>query len=193
DYAAEDADITLQLKNALQPALKTGNTEKVFKEIEMPLVPVLAAMEREGIRVDSDFLKHYSDELAVQIVDLEKSIYESAGEKFNIASPLQLGKILFDKLKLDEKAKKTKTGQYQTGEDILIKLADKNPIVKDILDYRGLQKLKSTYVDALPQLINPETGRVHTTFNHAVAATGRLSSTNPNLQNIPIRTERGRE
>jgi DNA polymerase I len=150
-------------------------------------------MEREGIRIDSEFLNLYSVEIAKEVVEIEQRIYEQAGEKFNIASPLQLGKILFDKLKLDEKAKKTKTGQYQTGEDILQKLSSKSSIVQDILDFRGLQKLKSTYVDALPALVNPQTGRIHTSFNQAVAATGRLSSTNPNLQNIPIRTERGRE
>lgn len=193
EYAGEDADITLQLKDILEPKIKALNATTVFEKIELPLVPVLADMEREGVRVDADFLRQYSVEISKEVVEIEARIYEQAGERFNIASPLQLGKILFDKLKLDEKAKKTKTGQYQTGEDILLKLAHKSPIVQDILDFRGLQKLKSTYVDALPELINPHTGRVHTTFNQAVAATGRLSSTNPNLQNIPIRTEKGRE
>ena len=193
EYAAEDADITLQLKSALDPYLRVQNASKVFNEIELPLVPVLASMERAGIRIDSQFLQDYSIDLGKQIVEIEQRIYEQAGEKFNIASPLQLGKILFDKLNLDEKAKKTKTGQYQTGEDVLQKLSHKSTIVQDILDFRGLQKLKSTYVDALPLLVNENTGRVHTTFNQAVAATGRLSSTNPNLQNIPVRTERGRE
>jgi DNA polymerase I len=193
EYAGEDADITLQLKDHLEPLIKEKNASKVFDEIELPLVPVLADMEREGIRIDSEFLNLYSVEIAKEVVEIEQRIYEQAGEKFNIASPLQLGKILFDKLKLDEKAKKTKTGQYQTGEDILQKLSSKSSIVQDILDFRGLQKLKSTYVDALPALVNPQTGRIHTSFNQAVAATGRLSSTNPNLQNIPIRTERGRE
>lgn len=193
EYAAEDADITLQLKSVLEPQLAAKNATGVFSNIEMPLVPVLADMEREGIKVDADFLNSYSVEITKEILEIEKRIYEQAGEKFNIASPLQLGKILFDKLKLDDKAKKTKTGQYQTGEDVLVKLSHKSTIVQDILDFRGLQKLKSTYVDALPELINPKTGRVHTTFNQAVAATGRLSSTNPNLQNIPIRTEKGRE
>lgn len=193
EYAAEDADITLQLKSSLNPYLISRNAKDVFEKIELPLVPVLADMEREGIRVDANFLNQYSIELSTEIVEIEKRIYEQAGEKFNIASPLQLGKILFDKLQLDEKAKKTKTGQYQTGEDVLVKLAHKSGIVQDILDFRGLQKLKSTYVDALPELVNPITGRVHTTFNQAVAATGRLSSTNPNLQNIPVRTEKGRE
>jgi DNA polymerase-1 len=193
EYAAEDADITLQLKSVLDPFIIDQNASKVFNEIELPLVPVLASMERAGIRVDAGFLQDYSVDLAKQIVEIEQRIYEQAGEKFNIASPLQLGKILFDKLNLDEKAKKTKTGQYQTGEDVLQKLSHKSTIVQDILDFRGLQKLKSTYVDALPLLVNESTGRVHTTFNQAVAATGRLSSTNPNLQNIPVRTERGRE
>jgi DNA polymerase-1 len=193
EYAAEDADITLQLKSVLDPFIIDQNASKVFNEIELPLVPVLASMERAGIRVDAAFLQDYSVDLAKQIVEIEQRIYEQAGEKFNIASPLQLGKILFDKLNLDEKAKKTKTGQYQTGEDVLQKLSHKSTIVQDILDFRGLQKLKSTYVDALPLLVNENTGRVHTTFNQAVAATGRLSSTNPNLQNIPVRTERGRE
>lgn len=193
EYAAEDADITLQLKEKLSPLVKELNANLVLEKIELPLVPVLASMEREGVRVDDVFLRQYSEEIAKEVVAIEARIYEQAGEKFNIASPLQLGKILFEKLQLDEKAKKTKTGQYQTGEDILLKLAHKSSIVQDILDFRGLQKLKSTYVDALPALINPRTGRVHTTFNQAVAATGRLSSTNPNLQNIPIRTEKGRE
>lgn len=193
EYAAEDADITLQLKEVLAPMILSSNASRIFDTVEMPLVPVLADMEREGIRIDDAFLNQYSEEITKEVLEIETRIYEQAGEKFNIASPLQLGKILFDKLKLDEKAKKTKTGQYQTGEDILLKLSHKSSIVQDILDFRGLQKLKSTYVDALPQLIDPKTGRVHTTFNQAVAATGRLSSTNPNLQNIPIRTEKGRE
>jgi len=193
EYAAEDADITLQLKDCLNPLLGERNAETVFEEIEMPLVSVLADMEREGVRIDDTFLKQYSVEITKEIVEIEQRIYEQAGEKFNIASPLQLGKILFEKLLLDDKAKKTKTGQYQTGEDILLKLSHKSTIVQDILDFRGLQKLKSTYVDALPMLINPRTGRVHTSFNQAVAATGRLSSTNPNMQNIPVRTEKGRE
>ncbi|MCC6818608.1 MAG: DNA polymerase I, partial [Bacteroidia bacterium] len=193
EYAAEDADITLQLKDVLAPKIGALNATTIYEKIELPLVPVFAEMEREGSRIDDVFLNQYSVEITKEVVDIEARIYEQAGERFNIASPLQLGKILFDKLKLDDKAKKTKTGQYQTGEDILVKLAHKSSIVQDILDFRGLQKLKSTYVDALPNLINPQTGRVHTTFNQAVAATGRLSSTNPNLQNIPIRTEKGRE
>lgn len=193
EYAAEDADITLQLYDSLKGLLVDQNAIPVFEQVEIPLVPVLASMEREGIKVDADFLQQYSTELSKEITEIEIKIYEQAGEKFNIASPLQLGKILFDKLQLDDKAKKTKTGQYQTGEDVLVKLSHKSDIVQNILDFRGLQKLKSTYVDALPLLVNPNTGRVHTSFNQAVAATGRLSSTNPNLQNIPVRTERGRE
>ncbi len=193
EYAAEDADVTFQLKQVLDQHLDNQNGKTLFEKVEMPLVPVLAAMEREGVNIDSQFLNDYSNKLGKEILESEKRIYEQAGEQFNIASPLQLGKILFEKLNLDPKAKKTKTGQYQTGEDVLQKLSSKSEIVKDILDFRGLQKLKSTYVDALPALVNPNTGRVHTTFNQSIAATGRLSSTNPNLQNIPIRTEQGRE
>ncbi|MES2617499.1 MAG: DNA polymerase I [Bacteroidota bacterium] len=193
EYAAEDADVTYQLKDKLLPEIDKQNAHSVINSIELPLVPVLAAMEREGVRVDKQFLANYSVELQKEIVETERKIYEMAGVHFNIASPKQLGEVLFEKLKLDDKAKKTKTGQYQTGEDVLMKLAGKSDIVKEIVDFRQLQKLKSTYVDALPQLINPRTGRVHTSFNQAVAATGRLSSTNPNLQNIPIRTERGKE
>ncbi len=193
EYAAEDADITLQLKQVFEPMLKEVNAKKLAEEIENPLVYVLADMEKEGVRIDMDQLKAYSKELEIEVNRLEKLVYEKAGVKFNLASPKQLGEVLFDKLKLDDKAKKTKTGQYQTGEDVLSALAPKSDIVQDILDFRQLQKLKSTYVDALPQLINPKTGRVHTSYNQAVAATGRLSSNNPNLQNIPIRTARGRE
>jgi DNA polymerase-1 len=193
EYAAEDADITLQLKHALHPLLKENEVEKVFYEVDNPLVKVLTDMEFEGINVDVDFLKHLSKELEKDANTCEKSVYEQAGVKFNLASPKQLGEVLFDKLKLDEKAKKTKTGQYATGEDVLLKLASNNPIVSDILDFRELTKLKSTYVDSIPQLINPKTKRVHTSFAQAVAVTGRLSSNNPNLQNIPIRTARGRE
>ena len=193
DYAAEDADVTYQLYEVLKPMIENDQANAVFQTVELPLIPVLADMEHEGIKVDASFLKAYSVELNQEVKAIEQRIYEQAGEVFNIASPLQLGKILFEKLQLDEKAKKTKTGQYQTGEDVLIKLSSKHSIVQDILDFRGLQKLKSTYVDALPELIHPLTHRVHTTFNQAVAATGRLSSTNPNLQNIPIRTARGRE
>ena len=194
EYAGEDADITLQLKNVFVPLLKKKGVEKVFHEVESPLVKVLADMEHEGINVDVDFLKEYSKELEKEADKAEKSVYEQAGVRFNLASPKQLGEVLFDKLQLDSSAKKTKTGQYQTGEDVLSKLAAKgHRIVEDILAYRQLTKLKSTYVDALPELINPRTGRVHTTYGQAVAVTGRLASNNPNLQNIPVRTERGRE
>lgn len=193
DYAAEDADVTLQLKNVFEPKLKQVEAEKLIHEIEHPLIYVLADMEYEGVRIDHKTLSDFSKELEVDIVQLEKTVYEKAGVRFNIASPKQLGEVLFEKLMLDPKAKKTKTGQYQTGEDVLLALASKSDIVRDILDYRQLQKLKSTYVDALPQMVNKKTGRVHTSYNQAIAATGRLSSTNPNLQNIPIRTERGRE
>lgn len=193
EYAAEDADITLQLKQVLHPLLKENDVEKVFYEVDNPLVKVLTNMEFEGINVDIDFLNDLSKELEKDANACEKRVYEQAGVKFNLASPKQLGEVLFDKLKLDEKAKKTKTGQYATGEDVLLKLASNNPIVSDILDFRELTKLKSTYVDSIPQLINPKTNRVHTSYAQAVAVTGRLSSNNPNLQNIPIRTARGRE
>jgi len=193
EYAAEDADITLQLEQVFAPLLADVNAEQLAREIENPLVYVLADMEIEGVRIDMEQLQNYSKELEIEVNRLEKSVYEKAGVKFNLASPKQLGEVLFDKLKLDDKAKKTKTGQYQTGEDVLLALAPKSDIVQDILDFRQLQKLKSTYVDALPLLVNPKTGRVHTSYNQAVAATGRLSSNNPNLQNIPIRTARGRE
>ncbi len=192
DYAAEDADITLQLKKKLEPNLKDDSL-KVFQEIEMPLLRVLADMESEGVRIDKDFLNNYSKDLEDELAILEKDIFALAGISFNISSPKQLGEVLFEKLKLDPKAKKTKTGQYQTGEDVLTDLASKHDIAKKIIEFRQLQKLKSTYVDALPELINKKTGRVHTSFNQAVAATGRLSSTNPNLQNIPIRTDKGKE
>jgi DNA polymerase-1 len=193
DYAAEDADITLQLKEVLSGILKENNGEELFYNIETPLVYVLSDMERTGVKVDEETLKVFSKELEIDIRNLEETIYEKAGVKFNIASPKQLGEVLFDKLQLDPKAKKTKTGQYQTGEDVLTALSPKHDIVQYILDFRSLQKLKSTYVDALPEMINPSTGRVHTSYNQAVAATGRLSSNNPNLQNIPIKTARGRE
>lgn len=192
NYAAEDADITLRLKEILEPLVKEQNAQSVLEELELPLIPVLLDMEREGIRVNTQFLNDYSKELTKDIAAHEKAIYEMAGVEFNIASPKQLGEVLFDRLQLDDKAKKTKTGQYKTGEDILIKLADRSEIVRHILDFRQLQKLKSTYVDALPQMVNTDTGKIHTTFNQTVAATGRLSSMNPNLQNIPIRTEKGR-
>jgi DNA polymerase-1 len=192
-YAGEDADITLQLKKSFEPLVKENGIESLLDKVEVPLVSVLAAMEYEGVKVDEGALKQLSGELADSVVILEKEIYEIAGLKFNIASPKQLGTILFDQMKLVEKPKKTKTGQYATGEEILADLANHHPIAAKILEFRELQKLKSTYVDALPTLISPKDGRIHTSYNQAVAATGRLSSTNPNLQNIPIRTKKGRE
>ena len=193
EYAAEDADITLQLKHCFAPLLKEKEVEKVFYEVENPLVRVLTDMEYEGVKIDETFLNDYSKELDIEAKKCEESVYEQAGVRFNLASPKQLGEVLFDKLQLDPKAKKTKTGQYATGEDVLLKLAGEHKIVDDILSFRELTKLKSTYVDALPEMINPRTGRVHTSYAQAVAVTGRLSSNNPNLQNIPIRTARGRE
>lgn len=194
EYAGEDADITLQLKNAFEPMLKTKEVEKVFNEVEIPLVKVLVDMEHEGIRIDTSFLAGYSSQLEKDARTAEESVYSQAGVRFNLASPKQLGEVLFEKLKLDPSAKKTKTGQYQTGEDVLLKLVAKgHPIVEDILTFRELTKLKSTYVDALPQIINSRTGRVHTSYGQAVAVTGRLQSNNPNLQNIPVRTDRGKE
>ena len=194
EYAVEDADVTLQLKEIFTLELDKTSTKKLFEEIEIPLVKVLADMEKEGIRVDTDFLKSLSKTLDDDIKILEASIYETAGEKFNLASPKQLGDILFDKLKIGGvKQKKTKTGQYATGEEILSYLATENPIVKDILDWRQLIKLQNTYVDALPNQVDKITQRIHTDYMQTVAATGRLSSNNPNLQNIPIRTERGRQ
>ncbi|MEO6637957.1 MAG: DNA polymerase I, partial [Ginsengibacter sp.] len=192
EYAVEDADITRQLKNVFMPYLKEKQVEKVFNEVETPLVKVLAAMEFEGVKVDMNFLNVYSEELEKEAARCEQSVFEQAGIKFNLASPKQLAEVLFEKLQLD-KGKKTKGGQHSTGEDVLLKLAKENPIVEDILNYRELTKLKSTYVDALPQLINKRTQRVHTCYGQAIAVTDRLSSNNPNLQNIPIRTERGRE
>lgn len=193
EYAAEDADITLQLKQCFVPFLKEKEVEKVFYEVENPLVQVLTDMEFEGIKVDEAFLNDYSRELEIEAKKCEESVYLQAGVRFNLASPKQLGEVLFDKLQLDPKAKKTKTGQYATGEEVLLKLANQHKIVDDILGFRELTKLKSTYVDALPAMINKKTGRVHTSYAQAVAVTGRLSSNNPNLQNIPIRTARGRE
>ncbi|MBC5993929.1 DNA polymerase I [Pontibacter cellulosilyticus] len=195
DYACEDADVTLQLKLYFEPLLKEQGLMKLFNDIENPLVQVLADIEKEGISIDSDALADISQQLESEIINIEKRIFEIAGEQFNIGSPKQLGEILFDKLELHGKSKikKTKTGQYATGEEILTKMAGEHEIVRLILDHRQLTKLKSTYVDALPQLVCELDGRVHTSFNQAVTATGRLSSTNPNLQNIPIRTERGRE
>ncbi|MDQ0105425.1 DNA polymerase-1 [Chitinophaga terrae (ex Kim and Jung 2007)] len=193
EYAAEDADITLQLKEKFISQLPEKKVEKVFYDIENPLVKVLTDMEYEGIAIDTLALADYSRELESEIKRAEESVYEQAGVRFKLASPKQLGEVLFEKLQLDPKAKKTRTGQYATGEDVLQKLSSKHKIVEDILIFRELSKLKSTYVDTLPLLINKRTGRVHTSYNQAVAVTGRLSSNNPNLQNIPIRTERGRE
>ncbi len=193
EYAVEDADVTFQLKEHFEKELGEANTQKLFDEIEVPLLRVLAAMELEGINLNEEFLKKLSKELDTDILKLEKHIYEEAGETFNIASPKQLGDILFEKMKLIDKPKKTKTGQYSTAEDVLSYLAKDHKIIRDVLEYRGLAKLKSTYVDALPDQVEPTTGRVHTDYMQTVAATGRLSSNNPNLQNIPIRTERGRE
>ena len=193
EYAAEDADITLQLKNCFSPLLNKKGVIRVFEEVENPLVRVLVDMEYEGVKVDTAFLNEYSKVLEEDAKKAEESVFQQAGVRFNLASPKQLGEVLFDVLKLDPKAKKTKTGQYATGEDVLSKMAAKHKIVDDILNFRELTKLKSTYVDAIPELINPRTGRIHTSYAQAVAVTGRLSSTNPNLQNIPIRSERGRE
>ncbi|HEX2534555.1 MAG TPA: DNA polymerase I [Chitinophagaceae bacterium] len=193
DYAVEDADVTLQFRDVFAPLLPKYGVQKVFDEVEVPLVPVLAAMEFEGIRIDMGFLNEYSRVLEEEARKHEEAVYEHAGIRFNLGSPKQLGEVLFEKLKLDPKAKKTKTGQYATGEEVLGKLAAEHQVAADILAYREYTKLRSTYVDALPQLINKKTGRVHTTFAQAIAVTGRLSSNNPNLQNIPIRTERGRE
>ncbi len=193
-YACEDADITLQLFNAFTPIVLEKKVDRVLNEAELPLVKVLTDMEFEGVRIDEGFLHEYSKVLAEDATAAEKRVYEAAGVRFNLASPKQLGEVLFEKLKLDPNAKKTKTGQYQTGEDVLQKLAVKgHTIVEDILAFRELTKLRNTYVDTLPTLVNPKTGRVHTSYAQAVAVTGRLSSNNPNLQNIPVRTERGRE
>ncbi len=192
-YACEDADITLQLKEIFEPKLKNTPLTACFENIELPLMPVLAKMEREGVKIDEGNLGEFSNQLGAEIQQLEGEILELAGLQFNIASPKQLGDVLFGVLKLDPKAKKTKTGQYSTNEEVLSKLAGKHPIIDKILAFREAQKLKSTYVDALPALIHPKTGRIHTSFMQAVASTGRLSSQNPNLQNIPIRSEKGRE
>ena len=193
NYACEDADITLKLKNILEPQLKAAGAEDLFWDIEMPLVPVLADMEMNGVRIDTDSLQETSKIFTERMNRYEEEIYQEAGEKFNISSPKQVGDILFDKMKIVEKAKKTKTGQYVTSEEVLQQLKSKAPIVEKILNYRGMKKLLSTYIDALPKLINPRTGHIHTSFNQALTATGRLSSSDPNLQNIPIRTEDGKE
>ena len=192
-YACEDADITLKLKNVLEKELKENDAERLFYDIEMPLVPVLVNIERNGVLLDTEALQQSSAHFTAQMEQIEKEIYELAGETFNIASPKQVGEVLFDKLKIIEKAKKTKTGQYVTSEEVLESLRHKHPVVEKILEHRGLKKLLGTYIDALPLLINPRTGRVHTSFNQTVTATGRLSSSNPNLQNIPIRDENGKE
>lgn len=193
EYAAEDADVTLRLKHYFAPLLKQEGLESLFFEMEMPLIYVLAEMEATGVKLDTNALKQSSEVLSQQLSTLEESIYDLAGQSFNINSTKQVGEILFDKLKLDEKAKKTKTGGYSTSEEVLEKIRGKHPIVDKLLEYRGIKKLLSTYIDALPALIHPETGKIHTSFNQAVTATGRLSSTNPNLQNIPVRDELGRE
>lgn len=193
EYACEDADITLQLKNALEPRLKEAGVEKLFHEIEMPLVRVLAAMEMNGVRIDTGSLAETSQELTRRMQELEKEIHALAGEEFNIASPKQVGDILFGKMQITEKPKKTKTGQYVTSEEVLQSLRQKNPIVDKILQHRGLKKLLGTYVDALPKLINRKTGHIHTSFNQTITSTGRLSSSDPNLQNIPVRGEDGKE
>ena len=193
EYASEDADVTLKLKNILAKEIDEKGFTKLFKEIEMPLVPVLARMEIEGARIDTNSLKETSRLFTEKMNEIEKSIRETAGEEINISSPKQIGELLFDKLKISDKAKKTKTGQYVTSEEVLNTLVGKHPVVQQILDYRGYKKLLSTYIDALPELINPRTGKIHTSYNQAVTTTGRLSSSNPNLQNIPIRDENGKE
>jgi len=187
NYACEDADITLQLKDIFEPELKKTETKELYENIEVPLVPVLASMESEGVKLDILALEDYSSQLGLEIEKLVIEIHQQAGMEFNIASPKQLGEVLFARMKITDKPKMTKTKQYATGEDVLVKLLNKHPIVQNILDFRSLSKLKSTYVDTLPEMVNPRTGRVHTSYNQAVAATGRLSSNNPNLQNIPIR------
>lgn len=193
DYACEDADLTYQLKLALDPELDSNGLRGLFEEIEMPLVQVLADMENAGVKINSEELNQYAHVLRKQIIQLEAEIKELAGEDFNVSSPKQLGPILFEKLNIDSKARKTKTKQYSTAEEVLVRLVDRHPIIQKILDFRGLKKLLSTYVEALPLLVNARTGKIHTSYNQAIAATGRLSSVNPNLQNIPIRTVNGRE
>lgn len=193
EYACEDADVTLKLKNILEPKLKEEGCYELFKNIEMPLMPVLAWMERNGVCIDSDALKETSALYTEKMHQLEEEIHQLAGEPFNIASPKQVGEILFDKLKISDKPKKTKTGQYVTSEDVLESLRQKHLIVEKILEHRGLKKLTGTYLDALPKLINPKTGHIHTSFNQTITTTGRLSSSNPNLQNIPVRNEEGKE
>jgi DNA polymerase-1 len=193
DYACEDADLTLQLKIAIESDLDKSGTRKLFDEVEMPLIYVLADMERTGVKLNTSELSLYAEVLRTQLTGIEKEIIDLAGEEFNVSSPKQLGVILFEKLNIDPNVKMTKTKQYSTAEETLEKLQDKHPIIGKILEFRGLKKLLNTYVEALPLLINPQTGKLHTNYNQAIAATGRLSSTNPNLQNIPIRDENGRE
>lgn len=193
EYAAEDADITLQLYLLLKDEVEKEGLNSLFYEIEMPLVSVLMRMERNGVMLDTDALQQASQEMSKQMEAIEKEIYEMAGEKFNILSPRQVGNILFDNLRIVEKAKRTKTGQYVTSEDVLQNLRNRHPIVEKILEFRGFNKLLSTYIEALPALINPHTGHIHTSYNQAVTTTGRLSSSNPNLQNIPIRDANGKE
>lgn len=193
EYAAEDADVTLQLYLKLQPELQDKGVESLFEKVEIPLIPVLSKMEQSGVAIDVSFLKDYSSELDKEIYSIRDEIFQMSGTEFNMDSPKQLGEVLFEKMNIKYQGKKTKTGQYSTNEETLQKLAGEQPIIDKILDYRELTKLKSTYVDALPSLVNPNTGLVHTTFNQTIAATGRLSSTNPNLQNIPIKTDRGKE
>lgn len=192
-YACEDADITLKLKNVLETELKKNDAEKLFYDIEMPLVPVLVYIENNGVRIDTEALKQASEYFTSKLITLEQEIYQLAGEEFNIASPKQVGEVLFDRLKIVDKTKKTKTGQYSTSEEVLESMRSKHEIIGKILEHRGIKKLLGTYIDALPLLINPRTGKIHTSFNQTVTATGRLSSSNPNLQNIPIRDEEGKE
>lgn len=192
-YACEDADVTLKLKNILEKELKENGAEDLFYNVEMPLVPVLAYMERNGVRLDVEALRQTSEHLTAKMNEIEQEIYNLAGTEFNISSPRQVGEVLFDKLQIVQKAKKTKSGQYSTSEEVLESLRGKHPVIEKILAYRGLKKLLSTYIDALPLLINPETGKIHTSFNQTITSTGRLSSSNPNLQNIPIRDENGKE
>ncbi|MDM8307300.1 DNA polymerase I [Phocaeicola salanitronis] len=192
-YACEDADVTLKLKNVLEKELKQNDAESLFRDIEMPLVPVLAYMERNGVRIDTEALKETSRHFTARMQQIEKEVHRLAGVEFNIASPKQVGEVLFDRLKIVDKPKKTKTGQYVTSEEVLESLKGKHEIIGKILEHRGLKKLLGTYIDALPQLINPQTGHIHTSFNQTVTATGRLSSSNPNLQNIPVRNEDGKE
>ena len=192
-YACEDADVTLKLKNILEKELETNGVKELFEEIEMPLVPVLAYIERNGVRIDTEALKETSRHFTIRMREIEEEIYKLAGMEFNVSSPKQVGEVLFDRLKIVEKAKKTKTGQYVTSEEVLESLKGKHEIVGKILEHRGLKKLLGTYIDALPELINPKTGRIHTSFNQTVTATGRLSSSNPNLQNIPVRDDDGKE